>query len=372
MQSTASRKSTEEDHPLTTNNVTPGRFGEPDSARGDVAPTIVMQSKAMESVVTDAETIAKTNSTVLITGESGVGKDVLARFIHHKSSCATLKMIIVNCGAFTETLFESEFFGYEKGAFTGANTSRIGLLEAADGSTLFLDEIGDLGPLMQVKLLRFLEDGTYRRVGATNDRQALVRIIAATNKNLEQAVHDGTFRQDLYYRLNVITLHVPPLRERREEIAELTEGFMTSFRSRFKRPGLTLSHEARRALHNFNWPGNVRQLRNCLERVCALSLDDLITDDQLPIGDQAPLRLIPATTNEASPISPNYPLSVIGKHITLAELERAHIKSILVQTKHNRDKAAAILGISSRTLYRKIKELKIERQLVEPNVEGTN
>lgn len=339
------------------------RFGEPDTARHEVVPAIVVQSQAMETIVANAEAVAKTDSTILITGESGVGKDVLARFIHAKSLCAPMTMITVNCGAVQETLFEAEFFGYEKGAFTGAGTSKIGLLEAADGSTLFLDEIGELPLSMQVKLLRFLEDSTFRRVGATKDRRAVIRIIAATNKNLEQAVREGTFRADLYYRLNVITLDVPPLRERREEISELAEGFLTSFRSRFKRPHLTLSNEARRALQNFNWPGNVRQLRNCLERACALALDDVITAGQLTIADQTPLHVVNGIGNGGqhySTTNSNQTLSLVGRHITLAELERAHIRAILTQTKHNRDKAAAILGISSRTLYRKLKENGLE------------
>jgi DNA-binding NtrC family response regulator len=360
MQSTPAIRQPSHDRVPATGIVTPGRFGEPDSARGDIAPAII-KSRAMESVVTDAEAVAKTDATVLITGESGVGKDVLARFIHFNSKCAPLNMITVNCGAFVSTLFESEFFGHEKGAFTGANTSRIGLLEAADGSTLFLDEIGDLDPLMQVKLLRFLEDGTFRRVGSTSDRRAIVRIIAATNKNLELAIREGTFRADLYYRLNVVTLNVPPLRERREEIPQLAETFMTTFRSRFKRPHLSLSNEARRSLQNYNWPGNVRQLRNSLERACALSLDDLITEAQLTSSEENSLRLITeSNVPDNSPAISHHPLSLVGQNLTLDELERAHIKSILVQTKANREKAAAVLGISSRTLYRKIKEYRLE------------
>ncbi len=353
--STSAIRQASPDRQFLTSGETCARFGEPDTSRDDVAPVMV-QSQAMEAVVRDAESIAKTESTVLITGESGVGKDVLARFIHVKSLCAPMKMITVNCGAFQETLFESEFFGYEKGAFTGASTAKIGLLEAADGSTLFLDEVADLAPSMQVKLLRFLEDGSFRRVGSTKDRQAVVRIIAATNKNLEQAIQDGSFRSDLYYRLNVITLHVPPLRERREEIAELAEGFLTSFRSRFKKPHLSLSHEARRALHNFNWPGNIRELRNCLERACALTPDDVITEDQLTITDQSKLHLITNIAGNETRTTARPTLALVGSQLTLAELERAHIQAILAQTKHNREKAAAILGISSRTLYRKIKE----------------
>ena len=331
-----------------------GRFAGSDRCPVSVSPLVVRPSAAMERVISQAEAVAKTDSTVLISGESGVGKDVVARYIHFKSSCSVLPMMAVNCGAFLETLFESEFFGYEKGAFTGATSARIGLLEAADGSTLFLDEIGDLAPMMQVKLLRFLEDGTLRRVGSVSDRRVRVRIIAATNKDLECAVREGAFRADLYYRLNVITLSVPPLRERREEIPELAETMMTLLRSRFKRPHLRLSHAARRRLQEYNWPGNVRQLRNCLERACVFSASDEISEEDLSI---APVGLHLVSNSAAGHDGAAVAfMSKAGETITLAELERSHIEGMLLQVKGNRERAAALLGISSRTLYRKLKE----------------
>src|SRR5437762_9245486 len=219
------------------------------------------KNAAMAALVAQAENAARTDSTILITGESGTGKDVLARLIHSKSARHTTPIITVNCGAFPETLFESEFFGHERGAFTGASTLRRGLLEAADGSTLFLDEIGDLPLPMQVKLLHFLEQGRFRRVGSTRDQSADVRVIAATNRSLSDEVQRQSFRADLFYRLNVVSLHVPPLRERPEDIPALIDYFLGIYRKRFVRPKLDLSAEARQRLYTYAWPGNVRELR---------------------------------------------------------------------------------------------------------------
>ena len=194
--------------------------------------SLVYRSKAMEGLVALAETAARADSTVIITGESGTGKDVLARFVHARSSRADSPVIGVNCAALPETLFESEFFGHERGAFTGATATKRGLIEAADGSTLFLDEVGEMPLQTQVKLLQFLEEGRFRRVGSTRDRASDVRVIAATNRNLAEDVTAGRFRADLFYRLNVISLHVPPLRQRREDIPALVEHFLALYRER--------------------------------------------------------------------------------------------------------------------------------------------
>src|SRR5258706_4066283 len=218
----------------------------------------------MAALVAQAETAARSDSTVLLTGESGTGKDVLSQFIHSKSTRQSMPMITVDCGALPETVFESEFFGHERGAFTGASTLRRGLLEAADGSTLFLDEIGDLPLAMQVKLLHFLEQGRFRRVGSTRDQSADVRIIAATNRHLADEVERKHFRADLYYRLNVVALHVPPLRQRPEDIPALIDYFLGVYRQRFNRPGLDLSAAARRRLVDYAWPGNVPKVGTCL------------------------------------------------------------------------------------------------------------
>src|ERR671928_53845 len=246
-----------------------------------VLRALVYRSKAMEGLVALAETAARADSTVVVTGESGTGKDVLARFIHARSQRSDSPMISVNCAALPETLFESEFFGHERGAFTGATATKRGLIEAADSSTLFLDEVGEMPPQTQVKLLRFLEEGRFRRVGSTRDREADVRVVAATNRNLAEDVSAGRFRADLFYRLNVISLHVPPLRHRREDIPALVEHFLALYRERFNRPALSLTEEALRRLSTYDWPGNVRELRNALERAAALASSDLIEADQV-------------------------------------------------------------------------------------------
>ncbi|MCA1628944.1 MAG: sigma-54 dependent transcriptional regulator [Acidobacteria bacterium] len=321
--------------------------------QADDTAALVYRSEAMRALVQMAEQAARLDSTVVITGESGTGKDVLASFIHAQSARASEPMIRVNCGALPEQLFESEFFGHEKGAFTGATVLKRGLIEAAEGSTLFLDEIGELPAPMQVKLLHFLENGRFRRVGSTRDRAADVRIIAATNRRLAEDVQQGRFRADLFYRLNVISLHVPPLRERREDIPALIDNFLPLYRERFKRPALSLSDDARRRLSEHDWRGNVRELRNTLERAAALSTSDVIEADQivgeggwgLEAGEQTQ-----AVSSDSQPPTPNaYPLR-------LDDIERQHILRVLEESNGNRERAAAILGISSRTLYRKLRE----------------
>ncbi len=308
-------------------------------------PAFVYRSGAMEGLVALAETAARADSTVIITGESGTGKDVLARFIHAHSARKDSPMIAVNCAALPETLFESEFFGHERGAFTGATSTKRGLIEAADSSTLFLDEVGEMPQQTQVKLLRFLEEGRFRRVGSTRDRAADVRVITATNRNLAEDVTTGRFRADLFYRLNVISLHVPPLRHRREDIPPLVEHFLGTFRERFKRPALELSDEARASLAAYDWPGNVRELRNALERASALAVGDLL-DAKHVLGDK--VRVSEAASSSASPAP--------ATTLTLEELERGHILRVLEDSGGNRERAAAILGISARTLYRKLRE----------------
>ncbi|HKQ50816.1 MAG TPA: sigma-54 dependent transcriptional regulator [Pyrinomonadaceae bacterium] len=309
-------------------------------------PAFVYQSEQMRGVIELAESAARLDSTVIITGESGTGKDVLARFIHARSARRDSPLITVNCGAMPETLFESEFFGHEKGAFTGASALKRGLIEAADGSTLFLDEVGDLPLPVQVKLLHFLEQGRFRRVGSTRDQAVDVRVIAATNRHLPQDVREGRFRADLFYRLNVVSLHILPLRERPADTPALIDYYLTLYRQRFNRPALSLSEEARRRLENYTWPGNVRELRNCLERAIALSTSDTIEAGQLMLqgdGGEATGRKIQPQATAAQPS-------------TLYELERQHILRVLAEAGGNRERAAAILGISARTLYRKLRE----------------
>jgi len=322
---------------------------------------IIEEDSIMGAVARQAEAAAQTDSTVLLTGESGTGKDVLARFIHAKSPRASMPIITVNCGALPETLFESEFFGHERGAFTGASSLRRGLLEAADGSSLFLDEIGDMPLLMQVKVLHFLEQGRFRRVGSTRDQIADVRIIAATNRDLSAEVEGQRFRADLFYRLNVVSLHLPPLRDRREDIPRFVDHFLGIYRERFHRPGLDISVDARRQLTNYSWPGNVRELRNCLERAAAISISDVIDETQLSF------LKTPPGSNQADPIE-DRSADVLPK--TLEELEREHILRVLEETDGNRERAAAILGISSRTLYRKLREYESNTHSVGLATEG--
>lgn len=313
----------------------------------DEALPVVHANPKMAAVVTEAEAAARTDSTILLTGESGSGKDVLARYIHSRSPRSSTPMITVNCGALPEALFESEFFGHERGAFTGASSLRRGLLEAADGSTLFLDEIGDMPLLMQVKLLHFLEQGRFRRVGSSRDQSADVRIIAATNRDLSMEIQRQRFRADLYYRLNVVSIPVPPLRDRPEDIPALIDSFIELYRQRFNRPQLDVSPDARERLQEYSWPGNVRELRNFLERAAAISTDDIIDASQIPF---------PRTSQSAGAVATTEVTATQAAPMTLDELEREHILRVLKTSAGNRERAAAILGISSRTLYRKIRE----------------
>jgi DNA-binding NtrC family response regulator len=317
------------------------------AASEDELPALIYESEAMRGVVELAESAANLDSTIIITGESGTGKDVLARFIHARGARKDSPLITVNCGAIPESLFESEFFGHEKGAFTGASNLKRGLIEAADGSTLFLDEIGEMPLSVQVKLLHFLEQNRFRRVGSTRDQSVDVRVIAATNRHLPQDVREGRFRADLFYRLNVVSLHILPLRERRDDIPALIEYFLTLYRQRFNRPALALSEETHERLKNFSWPGNVRELRNCLERAAALSTTDTIEAGQLALSGDGGWGL---------GVSENQPPTTNPQPSTLSELERQHIMHVLSETGGNRERTAAILGISARTLYRKLRE----------------
>jgi len=317
---------------------------------------MIVESEAMAGLVKEAEAAARTDSTVLLTGESGTGKDVLAQYIHSMSSRSSGPMIAVNCGALPDSLIEAEFFGHERGAFTGATATRRGLLEAADGSSLFLDEIGDLPLMMQVKVLHFLEQGRFRRVGSTKDQNADVRIIAATNRNLIAEVERQAFRADLYYRLNVVSLHIPPLRERRDAIQRFIDHFLGHYRERFNRPHLDISPAARERLQNYSWPGNVRELRNCLERAAALSQSDVLEPGQFPFLSN---RNLAQTTASATT-----PLGADLLTMSLDDLEREHILRILNHRNGNRERAAAVLGISIRTLYRKLREYEAQGEPV--------
>jgi DNA-binding NtrC family response regulator len=309
-------------------------------------PGLIAQSPAMHAVLDLVARVAPTDATVLIQGESGTGKEVIAKAVHHASARATRPFVAVNCGAVPETLLESELFGYVRGAFTGAAASKLGLFEEADGGTLFLDEIAEMPAALQVKLLRALQSGEVRRLGATQAATIDVRVLAATNGDLAARIAQGTFREDLYYRLNVIHLALPPLRERREDIPALAEHFVARASAKLGRT-LRLSPGALERLLRYPWPGNVRELENAIERAAILARTDSVEPDDLPPHVSAGLQLGP---------SPALP-----RQITLAEAERAHILQTLERFGGNHSGAAEALGIGRTTLWRKLKEYGIER-----------
>ena len=286
--------------------------------------------------------VAGTDSTVLIRGESGVGKELVARAVHRHSRRARQPFVVVDCASLHENLLQSELFGHEKGAYTGAVRLKHGLFEVADRGTIFLDEIGEVTPPLQVKLLRVLESGTFRRVGGTADIKVDVRVITATNRSLENMMKDGQFREDLYYRLNVFSLNIPPLRERREDIPPLVEHFIRNSALVPKRT-VRVTKEAMDVLQRYRWPGNVRELENVIERALILCDEGVLDPEHLPMG----VRLTPQFSQDEE--SDHLP--------TLEEVERRYIRRVLEECKGHRHKAASILGISERNLYRKLKEL---------------
>jgi DNA-binding NtrC family response regulator len=286
--------------------------------------------------------VAGTDSTVLIRGESGVGKELVARAVHRQSRRARQPFVVVDCASLHENLLQSELFGHEKGAYTGAIRLKHGLFEVADRGTIFLDEIGEVTPPLQVKLLRVLETGIFRRVGGTADVKVDVRVIAATNRPLESMLKEGTFREDLYYRLNVFSISIPPLRERREDIPLLAEHFVRGS-SIVPRRGVKVSPEAMEVLLRYPWPGNARELENVIERALILCDGEAILPVDLPMG----VRLPSHAGSDGAP----------GSRPTLAEAERRYIRQVVEECAGHRQRAAQILGISERNLYRKLKEL---------------
>ena len=302
----------------------------------------VGRNRVFRDIVALAETVAPTDSTVLITGESGTGKEILARYIHEISEREGGPFISINCGALPENLLESELFGHVKGSFTGAVRDKEGLLVAAEGGTFFLDEVGEMSPALQVKLLRALQEREIVPVGATDPVRIDARIIAATNRDLEQEIRRGAFRSDLYYRLNVISLHLPPLRERPEDVQLLAEYFLQRREGSESNGGrLELAPEALGVLQAYDWPGNVRELENALERAAILSHDGVVTVEALPgrITTPAPAPLV----SERPPSNP-----------TLELVERAYILWVLQAEGGNKARAAEVLGIDPSTLYRKL------------------
>jgi DNA-binding NtrC family response regulator/predicted hydrocarbon binding protein len=305
-------------------------------------PALVeIRSPRFQRVLALAARAAPFDSSILITGETGTGKEVLARYIHRLSRRAKGPLLAVNCAALPETLLESELFGHKAGSFTGAVADRVGLFEQADKGTLFLDEIGDIPPSMQMKLLRVLQEREVMRVGESRTRKVDARVIAATNRDLARAVAEGKFREDLYYRLRVIEIEVPPLRDRPEDILPLARHFVQQFAARLKLPSLRLDATCLDLLTAHPWSGNVRELENAIERAAVLSVDGRILPECLPRG------ILHAASAKGSTAG--------NVHRTLDEVEREHITAVLAATNQNKTQASRILGISPATLWRKLK-----------------
>jgi NtrC-family two-component system response regulator AlgB len=317
------------------------RLSELEVQRLESAPDIDFDtaSPRMRAVLQMALRVAQSDTTVLLRGENGTGKGVLARLLHTQSERRTKPFVMVNCPTLSEELLASELFGHAKGAFTGAVRDQTGRVEAAQGGTLFLDEIGEISPGLQAKLLRFLQDKQFERVGETKTRQADVRVLAATNRDLEEDVRTGRFREDLLYRLNVIELRLPTLRERREDILQLARSFLQFFARTTGRPSLELSQAAEAVLLSYPWPGNVRELRNAIERAVILWPAQVIEPEAFP--DRI------ATHVKSEP--------VLGGNYTLDTIEREHLLRVLARTT-TLEEAAQILGIDASTLWRKRKK----------------
>jgi transcriptional regulator with PAS, ATPase and Fis domain len=333
-------------------------------------------SPIMEKVVRLCVKIAPSSANIVMLGENGTGKEYFAEIIH-KLSKSEGKFVAVNCGAIPENLFESELFGHKKGSFTGAVADKYGVEEEADGGTLFLDEIADLPLNCQVKLLRFIQEKTFRRIGETSDRKSNCRIIAATNKNLKQMIEENLFREDLYYRINVFTITLPPLRERKESISYLTSLFIHQQCEKLKKNAFEFSNEAKFALMSYDYPGNIRELRNIIEHAAVVSETGVISFEDLPeylqkfieekylnhkslAIEYKDVALIETKTSEISSkktgANDDADVFCVRSLITLDEAETAYIKFVLKKCKNNYSKAAKILGISRSTIWRKLND----------------
>ncbi len=307
---------------------------------------IIAESASMQTVLSTASRVADTHAPILIRGESGTGKEVIAKVLHFNSSRRSKPFIAVNCAALNENLLESELFGHEKGAFTGADRQHKGRFEAANGGTIFLDEIGDVSLAIQVKLLRVLQEHQIQRVGGTETINIDVRVIAATNKNLEEAIRNKSFREDLFYRLNVITIEIPPLRKRREDIRPLLEYFLLKFSKDHKRKKLNFSKEAWDILLRYDFPGNVREVENIVQRAVILSRNDLITTDDLPRA---------LNSKDQSAVS-RQSFSQLSLDDQVEQLEKELIFEALRIYNNNQSKAAQSLGLSERNLRYRLKK----------------
>lgn len=304
--------------------------------------TLVYKSDVMNQLMKMVDRVASSNANILVLGESGTGKELVANTIHEKSNRRGRSFVAINCGALRESLLESELFGHEKGSFTGAYQKKIGLAEVANGGTLFLDEIGELSPAIQAKLLRFLQEGEIYRVGGKDPIQVDIRLICATNRDLEKEVQLGNFREDLYYRINTIVASVPPLRRRKEDIPALIQHFLSSNQHGFINCGRQVDEEALKVMTNYDWPGNIRELQNACERLQILSEGHTIMVNDLPENIRNPEKKDETARYDAS--------------ITLGELEKRYILKALSHFDGNKTQAAQALGITIKTLYNKLHE----------------
>jgi len=308
---------------------------------------VIGTSPAMQEVYRAIGKVAPTDLAVLITGESGTGKELVARMLHEHGSRADKPFLALNCAAIPEPLLESELFGYERGAFTGALSRKIGKLEVCNGGTLFLDEIGDMSTALQTKMLRVLQDGTFERIGGTDTLSVDVRVIAATNRDLEKEVDAGRFRKDLYFRLKVVTLTLPPLKERKEDIPLLIDSFLREYSRKHTKEIKGIEPEAVKIFCDYRWPGNVRELKNALETMVVLASNDMLKAEDIPANILSSVRTAPQ------------PQPVISAGMTLEEAEKELIKNTLALVNGNRKEAAKRLGIGERSLYRKIERYEL-------------
>lgn len=317
-------------------------WGNQQVAKTEVNKTIVYQSEVMSGLMKMIDRVAPSTANILILGESGTGKELLARAVHERSSRKNKPFVAINCGALRETLLESELFGHEKGSFTGAYSKKIGLAEAANGGTLFLDEIGELTAGIQAKLLRFIQEGELYRVGGKDPIKVDIRLVSATNRELDQEVANGNFREDLFYRINTIVVSAPPLRRRKEDIPALINHFLSSSPHAYLNRGRSVSEDAMKALTKYDWPGNIRELQNVCERLQILS-----EGHQIMVGDLPEHVRNPEKKDDLVDYDPT---------ITVHELEKRYILKALVHFGGNKTQAANALGITIKTLYNKLHE----------------